>query len=237
MHRLPVVTLCFAACQSTDERPPPPCSFREVTQTVDFTAEEVVAAASVDRDLLSWSRGDAFVDPADAAAWDGLPVHVEHRFTAAAAPTVVAFYPDPDPFDSHVCPVGRALRIPVAYHASVTIGSAHVDHDRPATGLALLATAAELDALSFDDPATALTSELGSTSTDEAAWLAQTKVGQDCPVPPTLWFDNLPGDLDAGSWAAAVAWGGLSVTCPDEGGQAFLGWGVVPGNDPPTTTP
>lgn len=227
MRNIPLVALA-AACVETGPLPLPECTFHEVAETVDFTADAAIAAASVDLDDTSRTIDDAFVDPAAAAAWDGLPVHVEHRFTPTGPPTVVSFDPDPDPTDVYVCPAGRALRVPVTYHATAAVGAARVQHVGVAGKLALLATAPELGAISFDGtPENLSTAEYGVTSADAAslaAWTAQTEAGQVCAAAATLWFSTVPSSIYAGSWAADTTSGGLELDCPD-GGAGFLRWG------------
>jgi hypothetical protein len=217
-----VLIALVAGCQSQMETfDSHPCPFSDDEGSVEFTADNVIAAASVETTGVATS--DELTD-----TW---PVVLAHTFRVAGEPSVIVFDEASDP----LCPSGRALLVPAEYDLSGTIGGWAV-HDSTA-GFWLVATAPELDAISTwwgEDPPTGVfwDDEVAQELEELAVAAYPDRVSSTCDLGFSL--TPIPDNLLAGAWAEEVTDGGLGVTCDGFYGM-FLDWvGEV---TPETSTP
>jgi hypothetical protein len=183
------------------------CPFDRVAgdpaQVLGFTADDAIAAASV--------AVTATTDPNEFVT-ETFAVVLDAQFTADGDAEVIEFEPGGTPG----CPTGRALRIPASYDLDGTLGQWHVS--RHEEGFSILATAAELGAISTDwsdapggigDPGEAVVDPgLETWARDHARGSADATA---CDM--TFSLGPAPDDVEAGAWEHEASEGALWSDC------------------------
>ena len=159
------------------------------------------------------------------------PVDITHTFDLDGPAKVVDFGTPTDP----QCPTGLGLFIPVVQHASGTLNgwpfaADLVEH-------ALLATAPQLDALSFtlrddyqdvgDQPAPSLDPRLVELALTSDFAEQYERDGYDCGAPGAdaqYYIASIATSSYAGEWSRTYDKGDFEMVCTDDGTVVFR-WG------------